>query len=66
MIITRKAKEWGVEPSSRVIVFGAREARGANLGPDTRGGRAILAQPLELLRVDPIRPERQPGSSTRT
>jgi len=58
VIITRKAKEWGVEPTDRVIVYRGSEARGAHMGPDTRGGRAILAQLLQSLGMDPSGPER--------
>lgn len=50
VVITRKAREWGVEPGDRVIVYGSSEARAAHLSPNSRGGRAILDAMLEAAR----------------
>jgi hypothetical protein len=47
VVVTRKAKLWGVEPTERVIVYEGSETRGAHLGPTTRGGQAILRALLE-------------------
>jgi hypothetical protein len=40
--VARKAKVWGLKEESGVIGYDRGEARGAHLGPKSRGGRAIL------------------------
>lgn len=49
IIVTRRGDAWGLEefrPRSRagrdIVIYSGPECRGAGLGPDTRGGRAIL------------------------
>ena len=42
IVITRAVKEWGLESGPNVIEYGREQARGASLGPDSPGGRAIL------------------------
>jgi hypothetical protein len=45
LIVTRKAKEWGIEAAPpNIVVYGRNQARGAHLGPDSDGGQAILRQ----------------------
>jgi hypothetical protein len=41
-IVTRKAREWGVKESDTVIVYTGGHTRGASLGPESEGGKAIL------------------------
>lgn len=43
VIVTRKVREWALPPSKNVIAYSKGLARGASLGPDTPGGRAILS-----------------------
>jgi len=47
VIVTRKAKLWGVEPSDQVVVYEGGETRGAHLGPGTRGGSVLLKALLD-------------------
>jgi hypothetical protein len=42
LIVTRRAKDWGMPVSPHVIVYQGWETRGANLGPASSGGKAIL------------------------
>ena len=42
LIVTRRAKNWGMPVSPHVIVYQGWETRGANFGPTSSGGRAIL------------------------
>jgi hypothetical protein len=42
VIVTRKAKEWGLKEGRNVVVYGREHARGASLGARTLGGKAIL------------------------
>jgi hypothetical protein len=44
IIITRKVKEWGLRRmrNGRVVLYSPALARGASLGPKTKGGQAIL------------------------
>lgn len=42
LIVGRKARVWGITEEPGVIVYTAGEARGAHLGPRTRGGKAII------------------------
>ena len=42
LIVTRRAKDWGMPVSPHVIVYQGWETRGANFGPTSSGGRAIL------------------------
>jgi len=43
-IATRKAKDWGVTKSKTVHVYAGGHTRGASLGPESEGGKAILRQ----------------------
>ena len=36
-------KEWGIRKGPNVISYSAKQARSASLGPNSSGGRAILA-----------------------
>ncbi len=51
VLVTRKAKLWGVEPSEQVVVYEGGETRGAHLGPGTRGGHVLLKALLEARRA---------------
>ena len=42
MVVTRAVTDWGLESGPNVIAYSPRQARGASLGPDSPGGRAIL------------------------
>ena len=43
LIVTRQAKSWGLSHGApNVVIYNQHEARGASLGPDTKGGAAIL------------------------
>ena len=42
IIVTRKAKIWGLTKSKNVIVYNKNEARSAHLTPNSKGGKAIL------------------------
>lgn len=42
IIVARQARAWGVQEERNVIVYRGGENRGAWLGPETRGGKAIL------------------------
>jgi hypothetical protein len=42
VIVARKAKVWGLKQKPGVIVYDRGEARSAHLGPNSRGGQAIL------------------------
>jgi hypothetical protein len=44
IIVSRKAREWGIKASKNIVVYTAMEARGAHLSAKTRGGEAILKQ----------------------
>lgn len=45
IIATRQVKVWDLpENNQNIITYDAFQARGANLGPDTAGGKAILAK----------------------
>ena len=44
IVVTRKAASWGLSASKNVIINSRRFTRGASLGPDTPGGKAILAR----------------------
>ena len=43
IVVTRAVKDWGIKKGPNVISYGAKQARGASLGPNSLGGRAILA-----------------------
>ena len=42
VIVARRVKEWDLPDQDNVIKYSPRQARGANLGPETPGGKAIL------------------------
>lgn len=42
IVVTRAVKDWDVGNGSNIVAYNAGQARGASLGPDTPGGRAIL------------------------
>ena len=42
VVVTRRARDWGLEASDNVVVYGGGETRAAHLGPGTRGGTAIM------------------------
>ena len=42
VIITRRKADWGLSSSERITVYEGGHTRGASLGPNTAGGRAIL------------------------
>lgn len=44
IIVTRKASHWALPSSRNVIRYSGAQARGASLGIDTPGGKAILEQ----------------------
>jgi len=45
LIATRQTKEWGLPTGHEsMIVYEGGETRGASLGPDTKGGKAILGR----------------------
>jgi hypothetical protein len=41
-IVTRKVKQWGIDRRDTVILYTAGQTRGASLGVDSQGGKAIL------------------------
>lgn len=43
IVVTRAVRDWGISKGPSVITYGANQARGASLGPNSLGGRAILA-----------------------
>lgn len=43
IVVTRAVKDWGIKKGPNMISYGAKQARGASLGPNSLGGRAILA-----------------------
>ena len=43
IVVTRAVKDWGIRTGPNVIFYDAKQARGASLGPNSSGGRAILA-----------------------
>ncbi|MBU3617380.1 hypothetical protein [Polynucleobacter sp. JS-Polo-80-F4] len=47
IIVTRKAREWGVAESGNICVYDRNQARGASLGLDLKGGQLILSRLLE-------------------
>lgn len=53
VIVVRQAASWGLPPDENVVVYEGGETRGAALGPDTRGGRAILARLGLACRLHP-------------
>lgn len=44
VVITRKARVWGVTASPGVVVYSSDEARAAHLTPNSTGGKCILEQ----------------------
>lgn len=44
LVVTRKAKLWGLSENRKTIVYKGSESRGAYLTPQSRGGKAILKQ----------------------
>lgn len=42
LIITRRRADWGLTSGKRITVYEGGHTRGASLGPNTAGGRAIL------------------------
>lgn len=44
LIVARQAAAWGLAPEDNVVVYAGGETRGASLGVNTSGGRAILAR----------------------
>jgi hypothetical protein len=42
LIVTRQAKAWGLKRDRGVVIYKGGQTRGASLGPDTPGGKAIL------------------------
>lgn len=44
IIVSRKARDWGIKESKNIVVYSATEARGAHISAKTRGGEAILKQ----------------------
>jgi hypothetical protein len=42
IIVTRKAKTWGLPERKNVIIYNGIEARSAHLTPTSKGGKAIL------------------------
>lgn len=42
IIVTRKAKIWGLIENKNVVVYNKNEARSAHLTPNSKGGQAIL------------------------
>lgn len=47
LIVTRSAKRWRLPEGENIVVYQGSETRGAYLGPNTRGGAAIMRR-LEL------------------
>ena len=43
IVVTRAVKDWRISKGPNVISYDAKQARGASLGPNSLGGRAILA-----------------------
>lgn len=55
VIIARQEGAWGLPAHTpNVIVYKGSETRGANLGPNTKGGKAILARYGIAVRNDVI------------
>jgi hypothetical protein len=44
IIVTRKAREWGIRNGPNILVYPPSESRSAHLSINTRGGKAILKQ----------------------
>jgi len=42
IIVTPQAEAWGVKRGRGVVIYKGGQTRGASLGPDTPGGKAIL------------------------
>lgn len=42
IIAARKVKAWGIKRSLHVVTYSGGQSRGASLGPNTPGGKAIL------------------------
>ena len=53
LIVTRKAREWGIPAQDGVVVYGPAEARAAHLTPESPGGQAILRHLLGRRSPDP-------------
>lgn len=48
IVATRQVREWGLTgPRSKIVLYSKGMARGASLGPNTKGGKAILAALME-------------------
>jgi hypothetical protein len=44
VLVTRRAKAWGIDPAPGVVVYEGMARRGAYLGPKSDGGRALIEQ----------------------
>jgi hypothetical protein len=44
LILTRQEKAWGLAPHKNIVIYRGGETRGASLGPNTSGGKAILTR----------------------
>jgi hypothetical protein len=51
VIVTRKAKDWGLNEDNDIVVYSQHEARGAHISIKTRGGRAICDRLLTRYRA---------------
>lgn len=42
VIVTRRVQDWGISEGPNVVNYSGGQTRGASLGPNSAGGRAIL------------------------
>lgn len=52
LVVTRAARYWNLKPSHNIVVYSNAEARSAHLGPNSRGGRAILTHLASVAELD--------------
>ena len=54
IVVTRAVKDWRISKGPNVISYDAKQARGASLGPNSLGGRAILASYCRYARSSEV------------
>jgi hypothetical protein len=49
IIVTRKVKEWGLTASDSIVLYDSGQSRGAEIGRNTSGGKAIIERLGQLI-----------------